>query len=213
MGDCCELGYETLKRKEQRVVHETDNFVVIPSIGQMGIEGYVMILSKAHCIGMGDVPESQYAELIELIKHTRAVLQQVYGASSLVFEHGPRVCNVRGGGCHDHAHLHVVPGATVARAMVPDLMERLEGPRMFFKVERTEGFKRLADIFAARQYSYMYVDDPSMFSMVTKVNIAIPPQYLRRFVASQRGHDMWDWAAWPDRALCRLTGDRLAGKF
>lgn len=209
---CCDLGYENMVR-EGRVLHETDNFLVVPTIGQMGIEGYLLVLSKEHKIGVGDVADSQHKELRDVVDHTRSVLQQQYGVPSLVFEHGPRVCGVRGGGCLDHAHLHVVPGVTIAKPLLEELLVGLEEADHFFKVERIEGFKRVADIYAARKTSYLYVDDPSKFSLVTEVNTHIPSQFLRRIIAEQKKIDVWDWAVDPDYKTFHRTFDRLTGKF
>lgn len=100
-----------------RVVRETENFVVLPTIGQI-VEGYLLIVSKQHYLSFGHIPAQCFREFMNLKEETRQVLSEVY-TSPIFFEHGPISESKRGGCCVEHAHLHVVPARI-------DLLDKLK---------------------------------------------------------------------------------------
>ena len=55
-----------------RIIHETENLHVIPSIGQI-VEGYLLIVPKNHYLSIGQMPANLIAEVEEtkeyLYKH------------------------------------------------------------------------------------------------------------------------------------------------
>src|SRR3989344_8457718 len=102
---CCELGAKLLDQKQ--VLYQTDNFFVAPTIGPIGIEGYLLIMPKKCYSGVGGIPEELYPELENVLEKTRSVLKKEYDLDSQMFEHGPRFGRHGGGICLDHAHLHV----------------------------------------------------------------------------------------------------------
>ncbi len=211
MDACCDLG--RILQDNDRVLFRSDNFYVASTIGQMGIEGYLLILSNKCYKGTGDIPERLHGELDEVTKLTKKVLKSVYGVDSQVFEHGPRVCGVRGGGCLDHAHLHVVPGVDIMDDLALDLMHRLESIGQFYRVDRTEGFKRTMEIFNNQKCSYLIAESPDDKRMVVEVNHHIPSQYMRRMVGDKVKAMTWDWAVDPDYETMNRTVERLSGKF
>jgi len=207
---CCELGAAI---HEERAIFKTDNFFVIPTKGSIGIEGYLLIVSKEHYEGTGDMPDELYPELDSLVGHVQRVLQESYGKSALVFEHGPRVCGIHGGGCLDHAHLHIVPGVDVTPKWAGDMLTRLEQARQFFRIDRVEGFDRIAEIYRRRKSSYLFVESPAGVRYVSEVNIEIPSQYFRRMIAEQTGSAHWDWRLHPGDETIRRTVEKLKNKF
>ena len=112
MSLCCALNYENIK-KDRLIIHETNNYFVCPTLGSMGIRGYLLVISKEHFEGSGDIPQSLHEELDDIVNYSKARVKEVYGKESTVFEHGPKVGYCSGGGCLDHAHLHVVPGVDI----------------------------------------------------------------------------------------------------
>ena len=210
-GECCRLGSEYPRRSN--VLHETENFFVVPTIGQIGIEGYVLICSKAHRSGLGDVPPSQHEELEKLLLLTRSVISSVYDVEAVVFEHGPRTTCQMGGASVDHAHLHVVPAPVDLMGTILPLLQRELGVGRFFRVERTEGFHRIREVFMGQKTSYLLFEGADRKRFIVEVNFPIPSQYLRQIIASELGSPEWDWRRFPhDDSFARSIG-RLKGKF
>lgn len=86
---------------------ESDNFVVIPSLGAL-VEGWLLIVPKAHFISFRNLSAALLDEFEELKRHVVQVQQNLYGAIC-GFEHGPAACNRTVGCGVDHAHFHLVP--------------------------------------------------------------------------------------------------------
>ena len=201
MGFCCRLGDEYQLKKN--VLYESDNFFVVPTLGQMGIEGYVLLCCKEHHIGMGNIAEEHTSELESILERTKKIISETYGSEVLVFEHGPRLgCNNRGG-CLDHGHLHIVPTSV-------DIIEFLQ--RMF-KTEEIQDFSRLREIYEAQKSSYMFVETQDNKRYVIEVEFPIPSQYLRQVLASKMGFAEWDWRVNPDYETFERTVNQLKGKF
>lgn len=212
---CCELG-EILY--EDRLLYQTDNFMVAPSIGPMGIEGYLLILTKEHYIGMGNIPNSLYPELVDIIDSVKRITKKETGKEPLIFEHGPKVCGFRGGGCLDHAHLHVVPGANIIRDLAADMVGRLSPVGSGYGVERIDTFKRLSEIYSGGETSYLYVDTPNLpqaesVQLVAKIDFDMPSQYVRQIISRKSNNPRWSWRQHPDIETLERTVERLKGKF
>jgi diadenosine tetraphosphate (Ap4A) HIT family hydrolase len=201
MGFCCRLGDEYQLKKN--VLYESGNFFVVPTIGQMGIDGYVLLCSKEHHIGMGDIPKEHTSELESVLGRIKKVISETYGSEVLVFEHGPRLGCHKGGGCLDHGHLHIIPTSI-------DIMEFLQ---KMFKPEEIQDFSRLREIYEAQRSSYMFVETQDNKRYVIEVEFPIPSQYLRQVLASNMGIKEWDWRVNPDYGTFERTVNQLKGKF
>ena len=209
---CCALGeaYE-----KERILDETDNFFTIASLGPMGIPGYVLVVSKDHSIGTGDIDAADRKELAEMIVKAKSVVSGVFG-STMVFEHGPRVCDTRGGSCLDHAHIHIVPSKSVMDALAVDLFKKLEYNGQFYRVDRLESMvslERTAEIYHAKKTSHLYVESPDGLQILTEVNFHLPSQYMRRIIAYTQKIPHWNWRSHPDNETVLRTVDALMGKF
>lgn len=208
---CCRLGSEYVRRSN--ILHETENFFVVPTIGQIGIEGYVLICSKTHRIGLGDISPSQHDELEKLLSLTRHIVSSAYKIEPIVFEHGPRTECHKGGSCLDHAHLHVVPASVDLLSSILPLMKRGLNVDSFFMIERTEGFHRFRKVFTERKTSYLFLEGADRERFLVEVNFPIPSQYLRQIIASEMGSLEWDWRCFPHHDSFARTVERLKGKF
>src|SRR3989344_3339330 len=124
-----------------------------------------------------------------------------------------RIGEYRGGGCLDHAHLHVVPGVDLLPDIGADLMSRLENPGLFHRVDRVDSYKRAKEILHKEQSSYFVAESPDERRMIVEVNFKIPSQHLRRLIGKQRKTEKWDWALFPQHELVQQTIDDLQGKF
>lgn len=197
----CNLCKE--EEKEENILYKTDNFFIVPTIGPMGIEGYLLICSKEHYMGIGNLPAEQEQELEMFIEKTRQIIAKEYQSEVLVFEHGPRRACHKGGGCLDHAHLHLVPtNADIIGFLSP-----------LFKLEKEKGFERLRRIYEKAESSYVLIEDQMKERYVIETQIPIPSQYLRQIIAKSSGISEWDWRSYPDIETFDKTLKKLKGKF
>lgn len=170
-------GYTT------RVVRETENFVVLPTIGQI-VEGYLLIVSKQHYLSFGHIPAQCFREFMNLKEETRQVLSEVY-TSPIFFEHGPISESKRGGCCVEHAHLHGVPARI-------DLLDKLQTDFHWRSISSMLALRQQIErgmpyLFYESRDRRMYVFDAPL----------VPSQYLRQLVATRLGlEERWDWRLW-----------------
>ena len=64
MEPCCQLGAK--QHNPDETLFESEHFFVATNVGPIGIPGYVLLLSKDHAMGMGDVDREDYQELQEV---------------------------------------------------------------------------------------------------------------------------------------------------
>ncbi len=186
---CCALGEELVKK--ENILLESKNFFVVPALGSMGIEGYLLLCSKKHYQGVGDIPAPLEKELEKILERVKIKLTKFYKTEVVVFEHGPRLGCFKGGGCLDHAHFHLVP-------LEVDIIRYL---KKFFKLREIRAFAPLRKINRKAKSSYFFVEAPVGKRYVAEVNSPLPAQYLRRVIASLAGKSDWDWKKFPDTAI------------
>jgi ATP adenylyltransferase len=105
---CAEMRMPARRKPWNEPLIETENFVVIPSLGAL-VEGWVLLVPKQHRISMGALPIEKRNEAQEVEHQTRAILRRLYEKPVVGFEHGPSA-EQHGTGCGvDHAHLHLLP--------------------------------------------------------------------------------------------------------
>ncbi len=201
MRSCCILG-EQLKR-DREVLYRTHNFSVTPAYGQIGIEGYLLVCTNEHYIGIGGTPSALECELETVISKTLNVIADSYSPEIVVFEHGPKSDCHKGGGCLDHTHLHVVPTKV-------DVFGFLFNKH--FKPEKIQGLERLRKIYETNNSSYLLLETQERKRFVFEVDI-IPSQYLRQIIAMGEGRSNWDWRKYPDEETFKKTLEKLRGKF
>jgi diadenosine tetraphosphate (Ap4A) HIT family hydrolase len=117
---------------ESRVLFHSDEFAVIPSLGQI-VEGYLLVLPIKHFKALGDLNKPSLDQLATILECVGRILKNHYG-SYVLFEHGTRSEGVGGCGIY-HAHLHVTPLAGIR-----DPVDTLRGAFPYTK------FKNLAEI-------------------------------------------------------------------
>ena len=198
---CCRLGQELVEGKN--ILYESNNFFIVPSVGPMGIKGYVLLCSKQHYKGIGDIPKEHESELEEVLNKAKRILHDIYNSEIIVFEHGPKMSCHRGGSCLDHAHLHLVPTSA-------DVMNFLSS---IFKPEKIKNFDRLRQIYKKQQSSYLFIQTQENKRYVIEVDFPIPSQYLRQVIASEQNISDWDWRVNPDYETFEKTLKELKNKF
>jgi ATP adenylyltransferase len=206
---CCRLA-EAIE--QERMLFQTDNFFVIPTLGSMGIEGYLLVVPKKHYHAIAEIPKKLSKELLELVGDVKTLISHEYGLSTLVFEHGPRLGNIDSGQSIDHAHLHLVPGVDITEDWAVDLMFRLGKVGQFYKVERVEGFQKAQDLIGLGR-SYLYVQNLQGAELLSEQNFHRPSQYFRAMVANQVGTSYWNWRLNPDPETLEKTVLRLKGRL
>ncbi|MFH1637696.1 MAG: hypothetical protein ABIB71_04710 [Candidatus Woesearchaeota archaeon] len=184
----------------RHILCEKGNFVVFPSLGQI-VEGYLLIASKKHYNGMGEVPKSLYPELESVCKKVREVLSNTYG-SPLFFEHGSTL-EKKGGCCITHAHIHAVP---VQIDILEDLTEN-------FDYRKMDSFEELQKEFK-KGNPYLFYESNSKERYLFEVNETIPSQYIRQIIAEKINKpERWDWRTYPGIDELVKTIEKLKGKF
>jgi diadenosine tetraphosphate (Ap4A) HIT family hydrolase len=156
----------------------------MPSLGQI-VEGYLLIVPKAHFISMAHLPDTLFSELIEVKEHIRTLLTDAY-ATPLTFEHGPMSETERGGCCVDHAHFHVVPTNV---DLLASLQSRFQGHHI---LELTDVKQQLN-----KRVPYLYYETQAGVAYIFDAPV-VESQFLRRQLAKEVGvPDEWDWAVYP----------------
>lgn len=181
-----------------RIITETENFVVIPSIGQI-MEGYLLIVAKTHRASMGCLSNGEIKELKELMGRTRLLLTRTYG-KPLFFEHGV-VDGIESGGCGiSHAHIHAVPLADEVD-LLPVIQQSFTGCSIHSLAALTQK--------ASHGRPYLFYEDQqgNRYLFDLHATTGIPSQYLRRAIASKLGSMEWDWRSFgrENKLLATLT--------
>lgn len=165
---------------KDRILCETENFVVTPTLGQI-TPGYLLIIPKGHYSCVGDIPDEMYRELAQLKERVTKELTDKY-QKPIFFEHGVCGQTVR------HAHLHCVPADV-------DLTDSINTD---YKSREIGSLKDLKEIFR-KDGSYLFFEDKSSHKFVwhTK-DRTVKPQYLRIVLANKLGvPERADWKKYP----------------
>lgn len=184
-----------------RVLFESDNFLVFPSLGQI-VEGYLLIATKRHYIGLGEIPSELHQELEEVQEKVRTVLTNNYG-TPLFFEHGPTSRSKKGGCCIEHAHIHAVP---LQVDILDDITEN-------FTYRKINDFNELKKQFA-RGVPYFFFEDNNRDRYLFEIPDVVPSQYIRQIIAHKIGKpERWDWRSCLGLEELTRTLKKLRDKF
>jgi len=169
-----------------RIVMETDNFVVFPTVGCF-VEGYLLIVSKEHYSSFACLPATMLEEQTTLIAAVKTRLQDVYGKQVICFEHGSAFCDVSMGGCVDHAHMHLLPyDCSLTEEILPYAL----------KYRQIHSFSELWPL-GNNNMPYLYWQDIDGLMYVVDDGF-VPSQFFRRIVANHYNMpESWDWRQFP----------------
>jgi len=184
-------------RVKNRKLFETENFVVMPSIGQI-VEGYLLIMPKSHSSSIADMDQTLFDELEYVYTHTGKILEKHY-SKPIFFEHG--VCRTEydsfNGCCVDHAHIHAVPAQV-------NVVEELKKEFKFTKI------KSVSELKVVKNKNYLYVDDISGDKLVFEAN-KIRSQHIRYLIANKLNvPEKGDWFCYPGEEEMISTISRLS---
>jgi len=198
---CNEIGFSEDQNRKIHILYESDNFIVFPSFGQI-VEGYLLIASKKHYIGMGQVPQELYTELHSVCARVRQVLSDSYG-TPLFFEHGSTSERKKGGCCITHAHIHAVP---VQIDILPELSQH-------FNYRKIAAFDSLKEQFDTG-VPYFFYESNAGERYLFEVPEIVPSQYIRQVIAVKIGKpDRWDWRTYLGNDEINRTIKKLENSF
>ena len=176
-----------------RIVHETENFVVFPCLGQLR-EGHLLVVSKTHINAAGNFGSTQLCELDSVVKEVCGFIEQEYGTAALIFEHGVLDDTGANGGCGiSHMHLHILP----ANDEELYIIERVLKKDQAIDVQKVGSFSDAAT-FAKAGKTYIFWGKAgktgilSAQILTSKTNY-FESQYMRKIVANEFGKLDWNW--------------------
>ena len=185
-----------------RILLETPDFVVFPTLGCF-VEGYLLIATRVHYVGIGQMPSTLNQELEKIQKKVRDALSTIYGVSPVFFEHGSVSTEKCGGNSIFHAHLHALP---VEVDVVGELSQR-------FSCEPITDLARLQSIHSDGS-PYLFWENGNGSRFVFKVTSEIPSQFLRQLIAEKLGiPKRWNWRTYPGLEEMKRTIGALQGQF
>lgn len=197
-----ESYFSNLYRKyiKSRVIIETPNFVVIPSIGQI-VEGYLLIVSREHYTSVGALSTEKIQELEEVMRRIKKLFISIYDKKPIFFEHGVPCDDENRGGCGIyHLHVHAVP--------LENQMNLLKRISEDFSFKRIWSILELRDIISRNKSYLLYVNQKG--EMWVAENDYFPSQYMRRILAKAIGEKVWDWRKFEREERLILTYHKLA---
>ncbi len=191
MSSCClcsKLGLQTPDEIWDQPLLETENFVVIPSLGSL-VPGWVLVVPKRHFLCMGALPPDLAAEMDSIKTRVVFIALAKYG-SACVFEHGPSQADLRVGCGVDHAHTHIVPLAFDLARAAKDFMPA----NALWRENATWDDCRQA---FRDQHDYLYVEQANGAGLIA-VHNNFGSQIFRKAIASHLGvPQQFNWREHP----------------
>lgn len=164
-------------RKEglkDRIVAETNNFVVMPMIGPL-VPGYLLLLPKQHYSSYAKVPEELIEEAIIVKEAIRDIFKTHYG-NAVVFEHGALNKMKKGACCSDHAHLHIV-------AVDVDVLK--EFPQYGFIMRKVNSLMCVKEQIE-RNVPYLFYENQEGVAVLMDAPV-VEAQFIRKLLATRIG--------------------------
>jgi len=165
---------------ESRVLVRSNNFAVVPSLGQI-VESYLLVLPIKHFKAIGDLPRHYLDEFVAVCQCVGEVLNNESGPN-ILFEHGTRSEGVGGCGIY-HAHRHAVPLGKVS-----DPVDALKSRFPYAELTHLSEISKQS----AGLPSYLFYQDSHARLFLFDTG-PLPSQYMRKVLADALGKDDWDW--------------------
>jgi diadenosine tetraphosphate (Ap4A) HIT family hydrolase len=185
---------------ERRVLFRSDNFAVIPSLGQI-VEGYLLVLPIEHFKAVGDLPDHYLEEFVTVCQRVGQILEDQYG-SYIFFEHGTRSEGVGGCGIY-HAHLHAVP--------IPPTLDPVDTLKAKFPYKQMRDLAEIREQSVGMSAYIFYQDSNSRTYLFDTPNLV--SQYMRRTLAALLSANDWDWRSAAREGRLLATLDHLSTFF
>jgi diadenosine tetraphosphate (Ap4A) HIT family hydrolase len=185
---CLEMQDYTLSPlKQNRIIFETEHFVVFPTLGCL-VVNYLLIVPKKHYLSMCYIDSSIKEEFIGLVDKFRNLFRKEYGFWPLVFEHGASIHDTnKGGCCVFHAHTHIVPHKLSTSVNMVEVLE----------LTRISKYDDFFDMAYDVPYLFFVNNDNEIY-LRTSTNSVVPSQIIRKWIAKDLNiADEWDWRQYP----------------
>ena len=196
-GNTPEFKRITEEKLDSRILFETENFAVFPTVGQI-VEGYLLIMPKTHVSAISNLEKNLLDELEYVYSEVRTILKEHY-SEPIFFEHG--VCRSEyefNGSCIDHAHIHAV----LAPVNISDELKKE------FKYTKINS---ISDLGNYNGTNYLYVNDISGDKLILEAN-NIRSQHIRYLIADAlKTPEKGDWYLYPGRDEMINTINKLSG--
>jgi diadenosine tetraphosphate (Ap4A) HIT family hydrolase len=160
-----------------RILTETENFLVLPSLGQLGVT-HLLLVSREHATAVSSLSQQLREELGELIRLLSWYFTKRFGLKALVFENGDPLgfgntsCSI------SHLHVHVVGVRHVSLALSESMK--------LFEASHIGGLDDLRRCHTA----YSYVELSGNHWLIDR---QMRSQTIRRLIAGSDGSLAWNW--------------------
>jgi len=165
-------------RPENTIIEESDNFIVLPTIGAL-VEGYLMIVSKKHINSMSELKENEKIEYEFLIEKYRNKFKNIYNKFPIVFEHGSPIndSDMKASSVM-HAHTHIVNHKFINEE----------------SIVKNLNFKILENLnYLSKEQNYIMYINPENICYVS-YNFEPVSQIMRKIIAKDLGYEnKFDW--------------------
>ena len=191
MKNMCPFCQEVLNRSDNmieknRVIGETDTFIVFPTVGGF-VDNYQLIVPKKHINCFGELTSNEWEELNLIIEWQRRINEQYFDSGTSMFEHGALLPNNESGKSIVHAHLHIFPNNY-------SLLGALQ--RYDFSIQEISDITELVDV-CHHYETYLYYRDVDDKDYVFTHEEGLPSQFLRKVLADSLGVTGWNWREIP----------------
>lgn len=172
--------------KKSRVIFDTENFVVMPSLGPVSA-GHILLLPKMHLNSFSQIDNAYHAELEFIFSRAKVLLSDNCGAYA-IFEHGTPAGAISGACGIVHAHLHMIPVGN-EHVLLPNdnglNWVPLKSSNLIF------GLSEINKYGGVKEGYLFFVDENGVAHF--SISPEVPSQYLRKHVAKALGVESWDW--------------------
>lgn len=189
--DCAYCQYlDGHVQKNERTVYRSENFFVIPTLGQF-ITGYLLIIPYQHIMSNGELSREHLEEFQIVLSDIEYILKLAYPDAKgiLVWENGSGTSGK--GKAKDslvHSHVHVAPSGLTA-----DEIKDMAG----FHFDELG----IMDLPKFKEHSYLLMrcPDKEKWLINNDPKVYIPRQYVRQLIAEEYNipGDAWNWRTHP----------------
>jgi ATP adenylyltransferase len=171
-----------------KVLFESDNFIVIPSLGSL-LPGWLLIIPKHFSLNLSQLNKNELQELDDLALACELKLKEKFPSEVVRFEHGPAISQSKVGCGVDYAHLHIVP---VNFDLIEGLETRLNVHYQWLEIESIQSLTSVP-----QDSDYLYYRNSANRHFVTHQK-DIQSQLFRRVIAHQLSTpEAFDWKRFP----------------
>lgn len=190
--DWVSLGSEEVRPHYDIPVRETDNFVVLPSLGSL-VSGWVLIVPKRRLPNLSYLDVAERQEMKQLIQQVHLILAKE-DETVYAFEHGGPYGSLINCGV-DQAHLHLVP-------LGFNLLDlALRQPDVSWKV-----MPRSQQQFNEKSnFEYLSVSNLKSGQTAFGKLSETKSQWFRKLIARELNTDKWDYKTHPEYSMLWKT--------